>query len=525
MAKKIYISPSNQNANIYAYGNTNEMEQCNKIADSLTAKLKSCGFEVKKATKGQDMNISINESNSWGADLHLPIHTNAFNGQVTGGTLVMVYDAESKNKKIASLILNNLAPITPGNDYAIQIRPELSELCKTNCLSIYTEVEFHDTVTGAKFIVENIDKIAEAMCKAICEYYGVSYKSNGSSSNTQSDVTTQMYRVRKSWTDATTQRGAYRNLDTAKKCADTYASQGYKVFDKDGKTVYTPKTSSNKETTDIAQRFVNKAISYLGYNCDTFNSFFGSPTGTAWCAEFVSKCASDVGAIGKCIVKTAGAGCFAREGVAKGWGTWHEGHNSIPQVGDIISFTWNGKGSYVSEGQDKYFSDHVGIVEYVKDNKVHTVEGNANGTNITSTVCRKEYPLYDGRINGYFRPNWSLADSNYKNESEVSEMNFKVGDVSDGVRAYKSLIRIANYLGIIKQTVDSTSGFGDGTKAATLEIQRKYKLVEDGIAGVKTITALRDDINTQIQELIKSKGADKNSVLNEAIKAVEKLKI
>ena len=244
MAKKIYISPSNQNANIYAYGNTNEMEQCNRIADSLAVKLKAYGFEVKKAPKGQNMTVSINESNSWGADLHLPIHTNAFNGQITGGTLVMVYDTESKNKKIASLILNNLAAITPGNDYAIQIRPELSELCKTNCLAIYTEVEFHDTVTGAKFIVENIDKIAEAMCKAVCEYYGVSDKSNG---NTQFDITAQMYRVRKSWTDATSQKGAYRNLDSAKKCADTYASQGYKVFDKDGKTVYTPKTSSSKE--------------------------------------------------------------------------------------------------------------------------------------------------------------------------------------------------------------------------------------------------------------------------------------
>ena len=44
------------------------------------------------------------------------------------------------------------------------------------------------------------------------------------------------YRVRKSWTDAKSQKGAYKILDNAKKCADQ--NPGYKVFDADGKVVY-----------------------------------------------------------------------------------------------------------------------------------------------------------------------------------------------------------------------------------------------------------------------------------------------
>ena len=32
MAKKIYLSPSEQPENVYAYGNTNEKVQCRKIA-------------------------------------------------------------------------------------------------------------------------------------------------------------------------------------------------------------------------------------------------------------------------------------------------------------------------------------------------------------------------------------------------------------------------------------------------------------------------------------------------------------
>jgi len=48
------------------------------------------------------------------------------------------------------------------------------------------------------------------------------------------------YRVRKTWKDAATQKGAFHNLDYAKKCADE--NKEYSVFDESGKVLY-----SNKE--------------------------------------------------------------------------------------------------------------------------------------------------------------------------------------------------------------------------------------------------------------------------------------
>lgn len=50
------------------------------------------------------------------------------------------------------------------------------------------------------------------------------------------DETKEMYRVRKSWGDAASQKGAFRELKNAKKCAD--ANKGYAVFDESGKQVY-----------------------------------------------------------------------------------------------------------------------------------------------------------------------------------------------------------------------------------------------------------------------------------------------
>lgn len=52
----------------------------------------------------------------------------------------------------------------------------------------------------------------------------------------------QLYRVRKSWADAKTQKGAFKSLDNAKKCADK--NPGYSVFDVNGKNVYTPGAST-----------------------------------------------------------------------------------------------------------------------------------------------------------------------------------------------------------------------------------------------------------------------------------------
>lgn len=175
MANKIYLSPSNQKDNTYAYGNTNEMVQCNRIADYARIALQRCGFEVKKASQGQAMYTSITESNNWGADLHIPIHTNAFNNKTTGGTLVMLYSDHEANNKAGKAVLNAVAKISPGDDYSLRYNPELAELNATTAIAVYLEVEFHDTVEGAKWIINNAKNIGEAIAKGVCEYYGVKY--------------------------------------------------------------------------------------------------------------------------------------------------------------------------------------------------------------------------------------------------------------------------------------------------------------------------------------------------------------
>lgn len=170
---KIYVSPSDQVANTYAAGSTTEAIQCRKIAKLLVSALERCGFEAKtNITAG--MQARVAESNAWGADLHICVHTNAHNGNVSG-TRLFCYSMDGEGYKACKAVMASIAPITPGTSDGISARPELYETRATNAPCVYIEVEFHDVDEVALWIIGHTDEIAEAIAKGVCNYYGVAY--------------------------------------------------------------------------------------------------------------------------------------------------------------------------------------------------------------------------------------------------------------------------------------------------------------------------------------------------------------
>lgn len=173
MAKKIYLSPSNQTDNKYAYGNTTEAVQCRRIADACEAALKRCGFQVKNNKTG-DMYAKVAESDKWGADLHVPIHTNAYNKSVTG-TRIFCWNTTGEGYKASKAIYNVLAPLTPGDSENIRVDATLYEVKYSNAPCVYIEVDFHDVARIAQWIIEHAEDIGEAICEGICKHFGVKY--------------------------------------------------------------------------------------------------------------------------------------------------------------------------------------------------------------------------------------------------------------------------------------------------------------------------------------------------------------
>lgn len=206
MAKKIYISPSNQEANLYATGNTNEKVQCHKIAKACFEFLRGQGFNVK-CTYNDDMYARVKESNAFGADIHLAIHTNATGKHnVTGGTQILLYSLTGERKKVGQAVLNRLAPITPGKSAEKLVeKPSFYEVNSAKGITVYCECEFHDTEEGSNFIIKNTKQIGEAIAKGLCDYYGVEIKETEKEENKETSKD-KLYRV---------QVGAYSKKENA----------------------------------------------------------------------------------------------------------------------------------------------------------------------------------------------------------------------------------------------------------------------------------------------------------------------
>lgn len=81
----------------------------------------------------------------------------------------------------------------------------------------------------------------------------VNKRLHGGSTSPSVTQSSSLYRVRKSWSDAKSQKGAFRNFENAKKCAN--ANSGYSVYDANGRSVY-PVTSSQSKSIDTLAREV-----------------------------------------------------------------------------------------------------------------------------------------------------------------------------------------------------------------------------------------------------------------------------
>jgi len=69
----------------------------------------------------------------------------------------------------------------------------------------------------------------------------------------------ELYRIRKSWDDAKSQKGAYKNLNSAKSACP----EGYTVYDKDGKAVYTKAAASTAKPATQSVSKVNIQLKVL----------------------------------------------------------------------------------------------------------------------------------------------------------------------------------------------------------------------------------------------------------------------
>lgn len=159
-------------------------------------------------------------------------------------------------------------------------------------------------------------------------------------------------------------------------------------------------TSNSSKKTSSKRDIIDVAIGEIGYkqqgkNKTKYGAWFGL-NGAKWCHMFVSWCANQAGVSVTIVPKTAstdwGMKWFQDKGLFRYKGQY------TPKRGDIVYF--------------KTGRSHVGIVEKVSGNTLHTVEGNTS-----SRVARRTYSLSDATITGYGVPQYTNLNSSSSSSS------------------------------------------------------------------------------------------------------------
>ena len=177
------------------------------------------------------------------------------------------------------------------------------------------------------------------------------------------------------------------------------------------------------------EKFLSKAKEYIGKNGNyVCNTKLHLGYITHWCAYAVSAIMLDCGFISKYIKAVeGGAGTVPRYSVPAKLGEWFRKGTKEPQAGDLFFLRYN-----IYPSEDKYFCDHIGIVEAVNGTKLTTLEGNVDGSNNgiweqTSTFKRKTRYLSEYSVYAFYRPFWKAetktTTTSAKKDVEIYQLN------------------------------------------------------------------------------------------------------
>lgn len=195
-----------------------------KITKAAVKYLRKSGVTViSDADHGNNKNMieDVRWANNVGCKLYVSIHCD-YSGAPKG---VMPLYVSASGKKIGKCLKKHIKKDLKMKSRGVQKRTNLFELNETDMPACILETG------GIKADLATLkgkpDAYGKAIAKGLCEYLGVSFKEGTKAKET--------YRVRKSWKDSKSQKGAFTSLANAKKCADKY---GYSVFNSKGKVVY-----------------------------------------------------------------------------------------------------------------------------------------------------------------------------------------------------------------------------------------------------------------------------------------------
>ncbi|NDI35776.1 N-acetylmuramoyl-L-alanine amidase [Chengkuizengella sediminis] len=149
---KVYLSPANHSPDKFGCDNFSESDNASDNAHEAAKDLQAMGYSVRVGSGGYEANSS--SSNSWGADYHIPIHSNATSfdcegsNSSRGGTWIMYDEGDSISYDLASKIETVMDGKSPGTNDKVLTDSAASgfnyyEFSGTYAIDAYIETAFH----------------------------------------------------------------------------------------------------------------------------------------------------------------------------------------------------------------------------------------------------------------------------------------------------------------------------------------------------------------------------------------------
>lgn len=130
----------------------------------------------------------------------------------------------------------------------------------------------------------------------------------------------------------------------------------------------------------------------------------------AWCATGVSACFFELGYSALIPMECS---CQKMIDISISMGIWQENDGYVPSPGDVIFYDWQDSGV----GDNRGYSDHVGIVEYVGGGKIDVIE-----CNYRNAVNRRQLDINGKYIRGFICPRYDIEEEPKSGEKTIMEI-------------------------------------------------------------------------------------------------------
>ena len=177
---KIYLSPSTQDWNPYVTGSGSEEYNMNLLADALEPYLRSNAIAWVRNTPDMTAASSIRQANEIGGfDFYLALHSNASGAGNEGanrGIIAFYYPGSVRGQEAAELFAARLREVYPLPDLVrTQSTTALGEVRQPRYPANLLEIGYHDNYADALWIEGSREQIAQALARALTEYFGVPF--------------------------------------------------------------------------------------------------------------------------------------------------------------------------------------------------------------------------------------------------------------------------------------------------------------------------------------------------------------